>query len=29
VGEAIRFAVRTRPENERLVAAATELFCEG
>jgi len=28
-GEAIRFAVRTRPENERFVAAAREFFCEG
>jgi threonine-phosphate decarboxylase len=28
-GEAIRFAVRTRPENERFVAAARELFCAG
>lgn len=26
VGEAIRFAVRTRPENERFVAAAKEFF---
>jgi threonine-phosphate decarboxylase len=26
-GEAIRLAVRTRPENERLVAAAEEYFC--
>jgi threonine-phosphate decarboxylase len=26
-GEAIRFAVRTRPENERFVQAARELFC--
>jgi threonine-phosphate decarboxylase len=26
-GEAIRFAVRTRPENERFVAAAREFFC--
>lgn len=28
-GEAIRFAVRTRPENERFAAAARELFCAG
>jgi threonine-phosphate decarboxylase len=28
-GEAIRFSVRTRPENERFVAAARELFCAG
>ena len=28
-GEAIRFAVRTRPENERFVAAAREFFCAG
>lgn len=28
-GEAIRFAVRTRPENERFVAAAEEFFCGG
>jgi threonine-phosphate decarboxylase len=28
-GEAIRFAVRTRPENERFVNAAKEFFCEG
>ncbi len=28
-GEAVRFAVRTRPENERFVAAAREYFCEG
>ncbi len=27
-GEAIRLAVRTRPENERFLAAAEELFCE-
>lgn len=27
-GEAVRFAVRTRPENERFVAAAREFFCE-
>ncbi len=27
-GEAIRFAVRTRPENERFVHAAKEYFCE-
>jgi threonine-phosphate decarboxylase len=26
-GEAIRFAVRTRPENERFAAAAKECFC--
>lgn len=26
-GEAVRFAVRTRPENERFVAAAREFFC--
>lgn len=26
-GEAIRFAIRTRPENERFVAAAREFFC--
>ena len=26
-GQAIRFAVRTRPENERFVAAAREYFC--
>lgn len=26
-GEAIRFAVRTRPENERFVQAAKEFFC--
>lgn len=26
-GEAIRFAVRTRPENERFVRAAREFFC--
>lgn len=26
-GEAIRFAVRTRPENERFVEAAKEFFC--
>ena len=28
-GEAIQFAIRTRSENERLVAAARELFCVG
>jgi len=28
-GEAIRFAVRTRTENERFVAAAREFFCAG
>ena len=28
-GEAVRFAVRTRPENERFLAAAREFFCEG
>ena len=28
-GEAIQFAVRTRPENERFVAAARECFCAG
>ncbi|MBI5084209.1 MAG: aminotransferase class I/II-fold pyridoxal phosphate-dependent enzyme [Acidobacteria bacterium] len=28
-GEAIRFAVRTREENERFVAAAKEYFCGG
>lgn len=28
-GEALRFAVRTRPENQRLVEAAREFFCEG
>ncbi len=28
-GEAIRFAVRTRVENERFAAAARELFCAG
>jgi threonine-phosphate decarboxylase len=28
-GEAIRLAVRTRPENERFVEAAEECFCEG
>jgi len=28
-GEAVRFAVRTRPENERFLEAARELFCEG
>lgn len=28
-GEAIRFAVRTRPENERFAAAAREFFCAG
>ena len=28
-GEAIRFAIRTRPENERFVAAAREFFCAG
>jgi threonine-phosphate decarboxylase len=28
-GEAIRFAVRTRPENERFATAARELFCAG
>lgn len=27
-GEAIRFAIRTRPENERLVAGLKEYFCE-
>jgi threonine-phosphate decarboxylase len=26
-GEAIRFAIRTRPENERFLAAAREFFC--
>lgn len=26
-GEAVRFAVRTRPENERFLAAVRELFC--
>ena len=26
-GEAIRFAIRSRPENERFVAAAREFFC--
>ena len=26
-GEAIRFAIRTRPENERFAAAAREFFC--
>lgn len=26
-GEAVRFAVRTRPENERFLAAAREFFC--
>ncbi len=26
-GEAVRFAVRTRPENERFLAAAREYFC--
>ncbi|MGO9241065.1 MAG: pyridoxal phosphate-dependent aminotransferase [Bryobacteraceae bacterium] len=26
-GQAIRFAIRTRPENERFVAAAREFFC--
>lgn len=28
-GQAIRFAVRTRPENERFLQAAREYFCEG
>jgi len=28
-GQAIRFAVRTRPENERFVQAARECFCRG
>ncbi|MBI4892627.1 MAG: histidinol-phosphate aminotransferase family protein [Acidobacteria bacterium] len=28
-GEAIRFAVRTRPENDRFLAAARECLCEG
>jgi threonine-phosphate decarboxylase len=28
-GEAIRFSVRTRPENERFLAAAREFFCAG
>jgi len=28
-GEAIRFAIRTRPENERFAAAAGEFFCAG
>lgn len=28
-GEAIRFAIRTRPENERFAAAAREFFCAG
>lgn len=28
-GEAIRFAVRTRPDNERFAAAAREFFCAG
>ncbi len=28
-GDAIRFAVRTRPENERFAAAAREFFCAG
>lgn len=28
-GEAIRFAVRTRAENERFIEAAREYFCEG
>lgn len=28
-GEAIRFAIRTRSENERFAAAAREFFCAG